>query len=443
MLDRAMQALHLLALDPVSETTADPNSYGFRPYRAAQDAMRKVHGLLNRRTSPQWVLEGDIKGCFDHISHEWLLEHIPTDKEILRKWLKAGYMESGKFHKTKAGTPQGGIISPVLANMALDGLERELEKRFGAIKSHKRAKHKVSLVRYADDLIITGTSKELLENEVKPMVETFMAERGLVLSPDKTVITHIEEGFDFLGWNFRRYRRQDQEKTLVKPSKASIKIHLTKVRKIIKSRPGATQASLIKHLNPIIRGWCNYHKSVVAKEVFSYVDWQIYKALWRWAKRRHNKEGKRWIAKRYWRPIEKRDWVFAADVPEEDKATETRIVRLKIAAYTIIERHHKIKSLANPYDPEWELFFEEIWSKKMKRTLCGDRLELSLWERQNGHCPICRQPLDDPKQWDMHHKVPRCEGGKTTQNNLCLLHINCHRQVHSNPAFSVRLLALA
>ncbi len=440
MLDRAMQALYLLALEPVAETTGDPNSYGFRPYRAAHDAMRKVHGLLNRKASPQWVLEGDIKGCFDHISHSWLLEHIPMDREILRKWLMAGYMELNKFHETRAGTPQGGIISPVLANMALDGLEAELETHFGALKSRRRAKNKVSLVRYADDFIITGTSKELLENEVKPLVERFLAERGLVLSPEKTLITHIETGFDFLGWNFRRYWRQGQQKVLVKPSKANTKAFLTKVRRIIKSRLGATQASLIKHLNPVIAGWCNYHKAVVAKETFSYVDWQIWKALWKWARRRHNKKGKRWIAKRYWHTIGTRDWVFAAELPERDEDGEIQLVKLKIAAQVKIERHKKIKSDANPYDPEWESYFEARWHEHMKRSLRGRLKELRLWERQQGYCPVCRDRLEWVRRWDIHHIVPTTAGGSDAQGNLALLHPNCHRQVHSRN-LSVKLLA--
>ncbi|WP_456373536.1 group II intron reverse transcriptase/maturase [Thiolapillus sp.] len=439
MRDRAMQALYLLALEPVSETTGDPNSYGFRPYRAAQDAMRKVHGLLNRRTSPQWVLEGDIKGCFDHISHEWLLEHIPMDREVLRKWLKAGYMERNRFHDTHAGTPQGGIISPVLANMALDGLEAELIWHFGALKTAQRARSKVSLVRYADDFVITGTSKELLEKEVKPVVEAFLAKRGLILSPEKTFVTHIETGFDFLGWNFRRYWRQGQQKVLVKPSKTNIKTFLSKVWKIIKSRPGATQASLTGHLNPVIRGWCHYHKAVVAKETFSYVDWQIWKALWQWAKRRHNRKGRRWIAQRYWRTTKMRNWVFAADLPERDENGNAQRVELMIAARVKIERHKKIKSEANPYDPEWEPYFEARWHERMRRSLKGRLTELRLWERQEGYCPVCRDRLDWGRKWEIHHRVPRTEGGTDALSNLALLHPNCHRQVHSrNP--TVKLL---
>ena len=215
MKDRAMQALHLLALYPVSETLADHNSYGFRPERSTADARVQCFIALAKGKSPHWILEGDIKGCFDHISHQWMLENVPTDKVILQKWLQAGYVYQGELFTTTAGTPQGGIISPTLANLTLDGLEATLYSRFGRKQSMESNKHQVNFVRYADDFIITGKSKELLENEVKPWVERFLKERGLTLSDEKTKVTHIEEGFDFLGWNFRKY----DGKMLIKPSK--------------------------------------------------------------------------------------------------------------------------------------------------------------------------------------------------------------------------------
>ncbi len=205
MKDRAMQALYLLALDPVAETTADPNSYGFRPRRSCADAIEQCFSILTR-SNPQWILEGDIKSCFDRISHEWLLAHVPMDREILRKWLKSGYLEKQVFYKTDDGTPQGGIISPVLANLALDGLERGLREKYPPTKRSRGQYLCVNVVRYADDFIITGRTRELLEREIKPLVEQFLRARGLELSPDKTVITHIKDGFDFLGQNVRKYR---------------------------------------------------------------------------------------------------------------------------------------------------------------------------------------------------------------------------------------------
>jgi group II intron reverse transcriptase/maturase len=231
--DRAMQALYKLALEPVAEVKADPNSYGFRPGRATQDAMEQCFCMLAKTASPQWVLEGDIKGCFDHISHDWLLGHVPRDREILRKWLKAGFIEKDVFNQTEAGPPPGGIISPILANMAWDGLESAIEKKLwvppktelGKPNNNTRATHKVNLIRYADDFIITGASKELRESDVLPMVEQFLAERGLVLSKEKTKITPIDEGFDFLGWNVRKY----QGKLLIRPAKKNIKSSLLRL----------------------------------------------------------------------------------------------------------------------------------------------------------------------------------------------------------------------
>jgi len=207
MRDRAMQALHLLALAPIAETTADPNSYGFRPQRSTADAVQQCFNALGKGGSSRWVLEGDIKGCFDHISHAWMLRHVPTDKAVLQKWLKAGYIENRNLFPTEEGTPQGGIISPTLANLTLDGLEKLLAGHFPEQKrpAGKLWYPKVHLVRYADDFIITGCSQELLEKEVRPLVEEFLRARGLTLSPDKTRLTQIDEGFDFLGQNLRKY----------------------------------------------------------------------------------------------------------------------------------------------------------------------------------------------------------------------------------------------
>jgi len=202
-----MQALYLLALDPIAETLADPNSYGFRKERAPADAIEQCHIVLSNRNSAQWILEGDIRACFDQISHEWLLAHLPMDKTILRKWLKAGYMEQQVLYPTETGTPQGAICSPVLANLTLDGLERKLREHYPKTTTRGQ-KAKVNLVRFADDFIITGSSRELLEKEVQPLIEQFMRERGLELSLEKTHLSHIEDGFDFLGQNTREYKNK-------------------------------------------------------------------------------------------------------------------------------------------------------------------------------------------------------------------------------------------
>jgi RNA-directed DNA polymerase len=259
--DRAMQALHKLALEPVAENNADPNSYGFRPYRSTADAMQQAYLMLSTKARPQWILEGDIKGCFDNIDHEWLLANVSMNSKVLRKWLKVGTLYQGVYTDTITGTPQGGVISPVLANIALDGLE-------AAVKTVG----KYHVIRYADDFIVTGNSKEELE-AVKTTIEDFMRERGLTLSPEKTKITHINDGFDFLGWNFRKYGG----KLLTKPSKANIQSFLEDIRKTIKSMATAKQEDVIDALNPKIRGWANYHKGTVAKKTYIKVDHEIRK----------------------------------------------------------------------------------------------------------------------------------------------------------------------
>ena len=228
-----MQALYLLALEPVSETTADTNSYGFRRERSTADAREQCYCDLAKTTSAQWVLEGDIKGCFDHISHDWLLNNIPMDKVMLKKWLKCGFVFNKELFPTEEGTPQGGIISPTLANMTLDGLQTILTKKYHRTSTYHP---KVHLVRYADDFIITGRTEEALV-EIKPLVMEFLKERGLTLSEEKTKITHIDDGFDFLGYNIRKYKGV----LLIKPSKKSLKKFMQKIRGIIDSNKGSKQ----------------------------------------------------------------------------------------------------------------------------------------------------------------------------------------------------------
>jgi RNA-directed DNA polymerase len=422
--DLAMQALYLQALEPIAETTGDPNSYGFRKERSTADAIQQCFTVLGKRKSPKWILEGDIQACFDKISHDWLLAHIPMDKEILRKWLKAGFMDHGTLYPTEAGTPQGGIASPVLANLALDGLERELRLRFPKPKSGSNAM--VNLVRYCDDWIITARSKEILEQEVKPLVERFLAERGLCLSPHKTRIVHIDEGFDFLGQNVRMYNG----KLLIKPSRQSVKSLLSKVREVIKVNKPTPAGQLIGQLNPLLRGWANYHRHVVSKVIFAKMDHAIFQTLWRWAKRRHPKKSPGWIRQKYFTRVADNRWVFfGTRTTSQGKTQEHRLIRL---AYTPIKRHLKIKAQANPYDPEWEPYFETRLGVKMAASLKGRRSLLYLWREQDGICPVCKQSITTLTGWHNHHIVWRSKGGSDGAANRVLLHPNCHRQVHSH-----------
>jgi RNA-directed DNA polymerase len=342
--DRAEQALELLALEPVTECLADTCSYGFRRERSTQDAMAGCFLSLCRRHSAQWILEGDIRGCFDELSHPWLLEHLPTHQGKLRAWLKAGFMETGTFHPTEEGTPQGGIISPTAANMALDGLE-------GLLQAHFKGRHKVNLIRYCDDFIITGATPSLLENEVKPRVVQFLKERGLELSEEKTRIVHIDEGFDFLGFNFRKYHG----KLLIKPAKASIAAVKDKIRAIFEASGSLPQDALIRQLNPIIRGWGGYYRHVVSKKVFSDIDHAIGRMTWNWAKRRHPQKGLRWIKDRYFAHRDGRDWVFTDG--------STSLFRM---ASIPIRRHVKIRGDANPFDPKYAVYFRRRYVRQGK-----------------------------------------------------------------------------
>ncbi len=428
MRDRAMQALYLLALDPVAETTADPNSYGFRTARSTADAIEACFIALCRNDRAQWILEGDLRSCFDRISHPWLLAHLPLDKTMLRKWLKAGYLENYQFHATEEGTPQGGIISPVAANMTLDGLERLLASHFSKTsRAGKRAK--VNLVRYADDFIVTGSSKELLEQEVKPLVEQFMRERGLELSPEKTVITHVEQGFDFLGQTVRKYQHGKRAKFFITPSKKNVKAFLVKVRMRIKQSRDLTAGELIAELNPLIRGWALYHRHVVSKAVFHAVDHAIFQAIWSWAQRRHRNKTRWWIKDKYFPDTGPNRWVFTGVLKDEEG--QTKVVRLFAASQVRIERHTKIRAEANPYDPAWETYFEKRLDVQMATRLQGKRWLSYLWREQNGLCPVCQQKITRITGWHSHHMLWRSKGGRDTAENRVLLHPTCHQQVHS------------
>ncbi|MBS9405695.1 group II intron reverse transcriptase/maturase [Halomonas sp. TRM85114] len=349
--DRAMQALYLLALDPVAETQADGCSYGFRPMRSCADAIERCFVNLSRKSSPAWVMEGDIKGCFDNISHQWIMRHAHMERRVLEGWLKAGFLDNQVFNPTVAGTPQGGIISPVIANLALDGLEKDLRREFPrkGPGSYSGRAAKVHLIRYADDFIITASNEEILRDRVLPIVENFMSGRGLELSKEKTRFTHITSGFDFLGQNIRRY---SNGKLLIKPAKKSIKSIIDKVKKIVREMWAATAGALIARLNPVIRGWANYHRHVVSKRGFTYLDNEIFNIIWRWAKSRHRRKGARWIKRKYFTRLGFRDWCFTGYRVGATTGKPSAF-HLFHAQSVKITRHRLVASALNPYDPAW------------------------------------------------------------------------------------------
>ena len=424
MADRAEQALHLLALDPVAEVMQDPNSYGFRKERSTADALEQVFIALGKPGSPDFVLEGDIRACFDTLSIDWLVNHLPTDRKTLSKWLKAGYIEKGAFFETTAGTPQGGIISPVAANLALDGMERLLRQKFRP-NSMAQRRAKINLIRYADDFVVTGASREVLANEVKPVIEAFLAERGLALSQEKTLITHIEDGFDFLGCNVRRRKG----KLFITPAKKKVKAFEDKLKAVVDANPTATAGELIVQLNRLIRGWANYYRPWVSSAAFCKIDNGLFWALWRWAQKRHRTHNKDWVQRNYFPHVGNRRWLFTGKVVSRNGKSHT-IHLIKLSSVPI-QRHVKIKANANPYDPAWEQYFERRHHARMRGTLT-DRIDLQmLWSRQTGLCPECHQQLLPEESWERHHVLWRVLGGSDKLDNLRLLHANCHRKLHA------------
>lgn len=356
MRDRAMQALYLMALEPVTETTADSNSYGFRKHRCTADAIDALHGWLSRECSPQWILEGDIKGCFDHISHDRLLGNVRTDRSVLKKWLKCGVVFNKLLTPTVQGTPQGGIISPTLANATMDGMEKLLEERYA--KRYRGGKiyyPKVHPVRYADDFCVTADKPETLE-EIKVLLTGFPAERGLTLSQEKTKITSVKDGFDFLGFNVRKYNGV----LLIKPSKKSRKRFTEKLHDIVFSHKAVSQQVLIEELNPVLKGWGNYYRHVVSKQVFSKIDHILTLQLKRWSYRRHTNKSGKWIKDKYFIKTGSRDWKFGFNYEVGDK--KRNFVLWKLADIPI-ERYIKVKKDANPFEQTWNDYFQRRQKK--------------------------------------------------------------------------------
>lgn len=413
MYDRAMQALYALALDPVAETTADTKSFGFRKGRSCHDACEYIFTALSRKNCAEWVLEGDIKGCFDHISHEWLIDNIPMDKSVLKQFLKAGFIFENELFPTNDGTPQGGVISPILANMALDGIQKILSDRFhtnrlGKVDNRFQITNKVYLVRYADDFIVTAATKEIAE-EAKELIRKFLKTRGLELSEEKTTITHVGDGFDMLGWTFRKFKG----KLIVKPSKKSIKSFVASLSETILKRGKAwKQEPLIEKLNEQIRGWTNYHQSVCASEAFAHIDYVLFELLWRWAKRRHPHKNRWWVSTNYWHKKGNRSWVFSTENKELLRVDHIPIVR-----------HTKVRMDANPYF-DTQYFLDRKFQQGMKRL--SGRFKL-IWKNQNGCCYHCGMPMEISDEREIFFKVLKSAGGKDEVMNMAYVHKSCQQ----------------
>jgi len=340
--DRVAQAVVKNALEPSWEARFEPGSYGFRPGRSCQDAIADCWLKLNGRTTHRWVLDADIKGAFDNISHEYIQNAVRNapGRELIKQWLKAGYVEDEIFHATTSGVPQGGVISPLLANIALDGLERLCrESRCG-------------FIRYADDFIVTARRREDLV-KLKPHIEEWLKKRGLILNAEKTRIVSIQDGFNFLGFNMRHYHG----KCLTLPQKEKVTDFLRRIRQWLKANKSASAENVVRYLNPILQGWANYYKHVVSKQTFAYVDSLLWSALWNWALRRHPSKGTGWVKMKYFTSSFGRRWRFHA------VCKDSRGERLDMAVTNIttipIRRHVKVKGAASPDDPNLISYWAE------------------------------------------------------------------------------------
>ncbi|OKH52597.1 group II intron reverse transcriptase/maturase [Calothrix sp. HK-06] len=416
--DRVMQAIVKNMLEPEWESQFEPNSYGFRVGRSCHDAIAQNWIRLNSSPNARhtWVLEADIKGFFDNIAHESILNSISNfpQRELIKGWLKAGFIFNGKHFPTSVGTPQGGVISPLLANIGLHGLETFI----------KSTNPKLSVVRYADDFVVTARDKESLE-KAQILIQQWMSERGLSLNTEKTFITSMEDGFDFLGFNHRHY----SGKLLIKPSKKKVLDFCKTIGEVIKGLNGANQETVIRKLNPILRGFANYYKGVVSKETFSYIKSRVWEYLWSWCKRRHPNKNTKWVRKRYFQTIKGNKWTFACKI--YDRRGKEITITLYPIAETTIERHIKVKGNVSPDDPTLKEYWEKRHQKHGKSYWEKNTKHYLVAQAQNWKCPICGEPLLNGEEIETHHIVPVAQDGLGDVDNLQHIHVACHKQVHS------------
>ena len=417
MRDRVMQAIVKNSLEPEWEAIFEPNSYGFRCGRSCHDAIMQCWTRLNKAPNArhQWVLDADIKGFFDNIAHESILNNIDSfpARDAIKGWLKAGFIYQGKFNPTETGTPQGGVISPLLANIGLHGLETII----------KRHNPKLGIIRYADDFVVTARDKGNLES-VLILIQQWLSARGLEISTEKTRIVNIADGFNFLGFNLRQYKG----KLLIKPQKEKVLQFCREIGKTIAKCKAWSQDKLIRKLNPILRGFANYYRGQVSKETFSYIHSRLWQYLWRWATRRHPNKSKKWIKARYFKRIQNVEWTFACEI--SDRRGLGTLLALYDIATTPIVRHVKVKGDASPDDPTllkyWDdrnkLMGRKYWAKGSKYY--------QVAKNQEWKCLLCGQPLFNGEDIETHHIIPVKQGGSDDTENLIHLHAMCHKQVH-------------
>ena len=421
MYDRALQALVKLALEPEWEAKFEPNSYGFRPGRSCHDAIQQIYAELKGTT--KYILDADIAKCFDKINHEELLKKIdtyPSLRKQIKAWLKSGVMDNGIFEETEAGTPQGGVISPLLANIALHGMEKFINGCTNIVTKQDQP----HLIRYADDLVVMHKNIKVIQKCQEALTQ-WLKPMGLELKPSKTRICHSLEqfneeqaGFDFLGFNIRQYPRgktrsmKDGHGKLlgftltIKPSKEKVATHLDKLKKIVKAHKASPQSALIKELNPIIKGWCNYYSTVVSKEIFSHCDHKLREKLRSWANRRHTNKAKLAIKGKYW---------------EKSVFKTKNGYELFKHSDTPIKRFVKVQNVRSPYDGDWV-----YWSSRMGKDPMVPNKVATLLKKQKGKCTICGSYFTTTDLMEVDHITPKSKGGKSSRENLQLLHRHCH-----------------
>ncbi len=436
MYDRALQALVKLALEPEWEAKFEPNSDGFRPGRSCPDAIEAIFKSISQKD--KFVLDADIAKCFDRINHQALLEKLatsPTIRQIIKSWLKAGVMEDETLFPTEEGTPQGGVISPLLANIALHGLETAIREAIPASVQRdgkQRANWKPNVIRYADDFLILHRDRAVIE-QCKELTNAWLGGMGLELKPSKTRITHTlhecegNSGFDFLAFHVRQYPVGKTHpgkvsngyistplgfKTIIKPSEEAVHRHRLKIKEEIHKHRSQTQEQLIGTLNRIIRGWWNYHQRSSASETFAKVTHLTWLKLMRWAKRRHGNQSMKWRHQKYW-PPGATNWEF--------RTVEGKRL-MKQSEFSII-RHIKVKDNKSPYDGDWS-----YWATRMGRHPELPLKKAKLLKMQHGRCAYCGLYFKDGDLLEVDQMIPKSHGGKDTYKNMQLLHRHCHDQ---------------
>ncbi|MDH6135989.1 RNA-directed DNA polymerase [Kitasatospora sp. MAA4] len=433
--DRANQARVKNALEPEWEARFEGRSYGFRPGRGCHDAIQAIFQVTAQKGAKKLVvLDADLAAAFDRISHDHLMSAVGLfpGRRHINGWLKAGVLEQGRFAMTTEGTPQGGVISPLLLNVALHGMGEAI----GANHSQRGTRtHSPTLIRYADDFVVLCATEEEAW-QLKDRLADWLAPRGLTFNEEKTQVRHLNDGFDFLGFNVRRYR----DKLIIKPSEDAVRRARKRIRDTIREHYGSPAENLISALGPFVRGWSTYYRHVVAKVMFKTLDSYTYECLWRWATRQHRSKPGKWIAQRYWGQFRRgraAKWVFGT--PER---------HLPHFSWTKIVRHIPVRGEASRDDPE----LVEYWAMRARKRLPETETKtiVSLAARQKGLCTKCGTDLiegagydpEDVNDWakwfsaryrgvNVHHIVYRSQGGSDRLSNLEVIHTECHRLQHA------------